>query len=232
MAPLSAVLLPRDNNPWFSTQYFDSARQTQEYLHGIREHVFLTVISVAVGFAVSMALALLVRRFRRAEGPVLALADTVYSVPSIALFALLQPITGLSLTGPVIGLSAYTLLILVRNILEGLRSVPAETIEAATGLGYGAVRRLVKVELPLALPAIFAGLRIATVSTVGLVTVAFALSHGGLGQVLTIGFKNNLYRQQVLDAVLGIVVIAIVLDLLILLAQRLCTPWTRARAGA
>jgi len=235
--PLSSVLLRAaalgsDNNPWFGTQYFHSKKQTQEYIHGIQEHLFLTVVSVAVGFVASMALALLVRRFHRAEGPVLGLADTVYSIPSIALFALLQPFTGLSLVGPVIGLSAYTLLILVRNILEGLRSVPAETIEAATGLGYGPLRRLLRVELPLALPAIFAGLRVATVSTVGLVTVAFALSHGGLGQVLTIGFKDNLYRQQVVDAVIGIVVIAIVLDVLLLLAQRLATPWARARTGS
>jgi len=223
---------PADNNPWFGTQYFRSAGNRREFMHGVVEQIELTVISVVVGFVVSFALVLLIRRWRLTEGPVLLLTDGIYSIPSIALFALLQPFVGYSLLGPIIGLSAYTLLTLVRNILEGLRGVPADTVEAATGLGYGAARRLVTVELPLALPAVFAGLRVATVSAVSLVTVAFALSHGGLGQVLTIAYKDNLYRQPVLYAVLGCVVIALVFDLLLVAAQRATTPWARARARA
>lgn len=201
------------------------------YRHAAIEHVELTVISVVIGFVISLALALAIRRSRSAETLVLGAADIIYSIPSIALFVLLVPLTGLSLAGPIIGLSAYTLLILIRNILEGLRAVPAEAVEAATGLGYGPLRRVGLVELPLALPAIFAGLRIATVSTVGLVTVAFALGHSGLGFILINGYSTNLYKQEVLDAVIGIVIIAIVFDLLLQLAQRAATPWTRAGLG-
>lgn len=219
-------------NPWFGSTYLSYSGNRAMYRHAVIEHIELTVISVVIGFVISLALALAVRRSRSAETLVLAAADIIYSIPSIALFTLLVPLTGLSLAGPIIGLSAYTLLILIRNILEGLRAVPAEAVEAATGLGYGPVRRVLKVELPLALPTIFAGLRIATVSTVGLITVAFALSHGGLGIILTKGYSNNLYKQQCLDAVIGIVIIAIAFDLLLQLAQRVSTPWTRSRVGA
>jgi len=223
---------PTDNNPWFSTQYFQSPSQRQEYIHGALEHIELTAISVVIGLIVALSLALLIRRFPAFEGLVVGLSDAIYAIPSIALFSLLLPFTGLSIIGPIIGLALYTQLILVRSILEGLRSVSPDAIEAANGLGYGPVRRLLKVELPLALPVIFSGIRVATVSTVGLLTVAFALSHGGLGQVLTLGYSNNLYKQQVLDAVLGIIVIAVGFDLLIQLTARLATPWTRRTGRA
>jgi osmoprotectant transport system permease protein len=128
----------------------------------------------------------------------------------------------------IVALTAYNLLILVRNVLTGLRGVPDEAKEAATGMGFGAVRRIFRVELPLALPSITAGLRIATVNTVALVTIGFAVGHGGLGALITQGYKNNLYRQQVMTGIVLTVLLALVLDLLLLLVQRLLTRWQRA----
>lgn len=226
------MILADDNNPWFSTQFFQSASQRALYIHGVEEHVLLTAVSVLIGFIVAFGLALLIRRWGLLEGFIIGLADGIYSIPSIALFSLLLPFTGLSVIGPIIGLALYTQLILVRSTLVGLRAVSPDAVEAANGMGYGPVRRLLRVEVPLALPVILSGVRVATVSTVGLLTVAFALSHGGLGQVLTLGYSNNLYKQQVLDAVIGIVVIAIAFDVLIQLFTRLVTRWSRRQGAA
>jgi osmoprotectant transport system permease protein len=221
------MILADDSNPWFSTQFFQSPSQRELYINGAVEHIWLTAVSVAIGFVVAFGLALLVRRWSALEGLVVGTSDAVYSIPSIALFSLLLPLTGLSVVGPIIGLALYTQLILVRSILVGLRSVSADVVEAADGMGYGPVRRLFRVEVPLAAPVMLSGVRVATVSTVGLLTVAFALSHGGLGQVLTLGYSNNLYKQQVLDAVVGIVVIAVAFDLVIQLLTRVLTRWSR-----
>ena len=131
----------------------------------------------------------------------------------------------------IVALTLYNLLILVRNALTGLRGVPEEAKEAATGMGFGWLRRVVRVELPLAVPSIMAGVWIATVNTVALVTIGFAVGHGGLGSLITQGYKDNLYRQQVMTGVIGVVLLAIVLDLILLLIQRLLTPWMRAVAA-
>lgn len=226
------MILADDNNPWFSTQFFQSPSQRALYVHAAVEHIWLTAVSVAVGFLLAFALALLVRRLPSLEGLVVGTSDAIYSIPSIALFSLLLPITGLSVVGPLIGLALYTQLILVRSILVGLRSVPTNVIEAANGMGYGPLRRLLRVEVPLAAPVMLSGVRVATVSTVGLLTVAFALSHGGLGEVLTLGYSNNLYKQQVLDAVLGIVVIALAFDVVLQLLTRSVTRWSRRQGRA
>lgn len=219
-------------NPWLSTQFFQSESQRQLYIAGAKEHIILTAVSVVAGLVLAFLIALIIRRFPLCEGLAIGIADSIYSVPSIALFSLLLPITGLSVWGPIIGLALYTQLILVRSILDGLRAVPPDSIEAAQGIGYGPARLLLKVEIPLALPVILSGVRVATVSTVGLLTVAFALSHGGLGEVLTLGYTNNLYKQEVLDAVIGIVIIAIVFDAIIQVLRRLLTPWSRRQGRA
>ncbi len=221
-----------NNNPWFSLEFLRDPGQRQAFIHSTMEHIELTAVSVALGFILAFALALMVRRYPRFEGLIVGAADTIYSVPSIALFSLLLPFTGLSMVGPIIGLVLYTQLILVRAILDGLRSVPASAVEAAEGLGYGGVRRLLTVEMPLALPTIFGGARVATVSTVGQVIAAFALSHGGLGETLTVGYSNNLYKQEVVDAVVGIIVIALAFDVLILVIGKLVTRWNRIGRGA
>lgn len=226
------MILADDHNPWFSTQFFQSPSQRALYIHGAVEHIWLTAVSVAAGFVLAFLLALLVRRWAALEGLVVGTSDAIYSIPSIALFSLLLPITGLSVVGPIIGLALYTQLILVRSILVGLRSVSPEVIEAANGMGYGPVRRLLRVEVPLAAPVMLSGVRVATVSTVGLLTVAFALSHGGLGEVLTLGYSNNLYKQEVLDAVIGIVIIALAFDALLQVLTRSVTRWSRRQGGA
>jgi osmoprotectant transport system permease protein len=150
----------------------------------------------------------------------------VYTIPSLALFSLLLPFTGLSPTTVIIGLALYSLTILVRNVLAGLRAVPDEVVEAARGLGYSTMRLLTRVELPLALPIIMAGLRVAAVSTVALATIGAIVSYGGLGNPLLQAVGNQ-FKAQIFAASLLCVVLAVALDLVLVVAQRLLTPWTR-----
>lgn len=198
------------------------------------EHIYLTVIAVVVGLVISFALALLVRRYPRAYGPTIGVTGMLYAIPSLALFALLVPITGLtSVLTAEIALVSYTLLILTRNMVEGLRGVPDDAIEAAAGMGYTPAQRLLRVELPLALPVIFAGLRIATVSTVGLVTVAALIGLGGLGYlIVTIGTARGSFGvTATLTGIVLAVGLAVIADLALLAAQRALTPWARRKAA-
>jgi osmoprotectant transport system permease protein len=212
-------------NPWLSWSY---VRDNQDaILAATKQHITLTLISVALGLLLAVPLALLARRFRRLETPLLGLTGFIYTIPSLALFALLAPVTGLTGKTVIIGLTGYTLLVLVRNVLAGLEGVPPEVVEAARGMGVGPVRLFLRVQLPLALPTILAGVRVATVSTVALVTVGVVVSNGGLGQLIFEGFNNNLYRAEILTASLLCVLLAGVADLLLLVLERLLTPWTR-----
>jgi osmoprotectant transport system permease protein len=152
------------------------------------------------------------------------LSGVVYTIPSLALFALLVPFTGLSKTTVEIGLVGYTLLILVRNTLTGLANVPQDVIDAARGMGYAGGRLLWRVELPLAMPAVIGGVRIATVSTIALVTIGAEVSYGGLGRLILEGFQND-YRAEAFGASVLCVALAIVADLLLLGVQWLATPW-------
>ncbi len=192
------------------------------------DHIVLTAIAVGVGLAIAMALAIVIHRDRRAYGPVTAVTGLLYTIPSLALFAFLVPITGLSLLTAEIGLVSYTLLILVRNIVAGLDSVPADVRETADGMGYSWRQRLWRVELPIALPLIVAGLRIATITTIGLVMVTALIGEGGLGQVMLRGFNFRnwaaVYAGAAITLALGIVV-----DLLLVWVGRLATPWAAAR---
>ena len=198
------------------------------------EHVFLTIIAVGIGLVISFGLALAVRRRPRLYGPIVGVTGTLYAVPSLALFALLTPITGLGtvLTAE-IALVSYTLLILTRNIVEGLRAVPSDAIEAATGMGYTSAQRLVRVELPLALPVIVAGIRIAMVTTVGLVTVTALIGLGGLGYlIVSIGINRGSFGlTQTLTGVVLAIALAVLADLALLALQRALTPWARRRAA-
>jgi osmoprotectant transport system permease protein len=166
-------------------------------------------------------------RYRRSRGPVLATGGALYTIPSLALFALLVPWTGLTVLTAEIGLVTYTLLIIVRNIVVGLDGVPPDVRDAAAGMGYRPLRQLLRVELPLALPVIFAGLRIATVTTIGLVTITALLGQGGLGQLLLDGLIRDFRTPLVVGSVLS-VALAVVCDLVLALCQRLLTPWARA----
>jgi osmoprotectant transport system permease protein len=196
------------------------------YVHPFFEHVFLTVVSVGIGFAISFALALLAHRRRWLVGPITQITGILYTLPSLAVFFLLLPITGRGKLTAIIALVAYTLLIIFRNVMTGLDNVPAETKDAGRGMGLTDRQLLWRVELPLALPEILAGLRIASTTTVGLATLAFFAGAGGLGgQIFAdINFKSNVVAAGGLA-----VLLAATLDGIILLVQRAITPWTRAR---
>jgi len=212
-------------NPWFDPSYvIDNWTTILRYLG---EHVRLTVLAVLLGAVIALPLALLARRSRFLAGPVLALSTVVYTIPSLAMFAFIFPFTGLSSTTVLVGLVAYSLVILVRNFLAGLQGVPDDVREAARGMGYGPARLFVQVDLPLALPAFMAGLRIATVSTVALTTVGVLVGHGGLGQLIVGGFNANFYRAEIVTGTIGCVLLALLADLLLAGTERLLTPWAR-----
>lgn len=195
----------------------------------IGEHMLVTVIAVAAGFVISFALALAVRRYPRLYGPILAVGGILYAIPSIALFVLFIPITGLSLLTAEIALVSYTLVILVRNIVTGLRGVPPEVIEAARGMGYTDRQRLWRVEIPIAMPIIVAGLRIATVTTIGLVTIATLIGMGGLGYlIVNIGVQRR-FPTATITGVAIVVLLSTAVDLGLQLLQRRLTPWAKAQ---
>lgn len=214
-------------NEWICPEYLTS--RSEQLTDALVQHVWLTLVSVLIGLVVALPLALLARRYRRLEWLVVGTTTALYTIPSLALFALLLPMTGLTPTTVVTGLVLYSLTILVRNIIEGLRSVPPDVIEAARGMGYGGGRLLLTVELPLALPSVMAGLRVATVSTVALTTVGAIVNYGGLGNLLLQAVQTQ-FRPQVLTASVLCVALAITFDLLLVGAQRVMTPWTRRAA--
>ncbi len=210
---------------WFVANF------SSRFLPRVGEHVKMTLIAIALGFAISLAAALLTHRFRRLELPFTNLSAFFYTIPAIALFQIMVPITGLGLLSIEIALVSYTLLFLFRNILTGLREVPAEAKEAATGMGFTRRQTLLRIELPLALPAIIAGLRVATVTTISLATIAAYITPFGLGAPIFDGIQSGSNTEQFGAGVLAIV-LALLADLLIVLAQRLATPWSRARRAA
>jgi osmoprotectant transport system permease protein len=219
----------RLTNEWICRQYVEDFRP--EIQHATIEHLEITALSVLLGVVIAFPLALIARRFVRLESTVVGVATAIYTIPSLALLPLMVPFTGLSKTTVVVALALYALTILVRAVLEGLRGVPDEVVESARGLGYGATRLLVRVELPLAIPVIMAGLRVATVSTVALTTIGSLVAYGGLGNLIKDGVNSN-FRAELFTASVLCVVLAIVLDVAIVLAQRLLTPWSRGAAAS
>jgi len=201
---------------------------TSVLLPALLEHVKLTVIAVVLGFAIALAMALATHRLRVLEGPFGSFSAVVYTIPSLALFQLLVPFTGLTVTTVEIALVGYTLLILYRNTLEGLRAVPPEVLEAARGMGFGRGQTLWRVELPLAVPAIMAGLRVAVVSTIALATVAALVIPEGLGYPIFLALREAFKTEIVVAGALA-VGLALVADGLLVLAQRALTPWARTR---
>lgn len=216
-------------NEWICGEYLRS--RSSLLFEAIAEHVWITVLSVTIGLLLALPLALLARRYRRLEWFVVGTTTALYTIPSLALFSLLLPLTGFTAITVVVGLVLYSLTILVRNVLEGLRSVPADVRESAVGMGYGSTRLLFGVELPLALPSVLAGLRIATVSTVALTTVGAIIDVGGLGNLL-LEAVNTQFRPQVLVASVLCVALAVAFDLLLVALQRVLTPWTRTRTAS
>jgi osmoprotectant transport system permease protein len=193
----------------------------------LRQHIVLTLIAVAIGFAISIALALVAYRRGWLERPVLIVTSILYTIPSLALFELLSPSFGLTRATAEIALVSYTLLILFRNTLTGLREVPPEVRDAARGMGMGPTQSLLRVELPLAAPAIIAGLRIATVTVISLATVAALIDNEGLGVPILTAISNEVFKTELIVAGAMAVALALAADGLLVLAQRVVTPWTR-----
>jgi osmoprotectant transport system permease protein len=208
--------------PGWIVDHFD------RYTQPLVEHIVLTLLSVGIGFAIAFVLALLTRRRRWAVGPILGLTGILYTLPSLAVFFLLLPITGRGTLTAVIALTAYTLQIIFRNIVIGLDNVPADAKDAGLGMGLTDRQLLWRVELPLALPDIVAGLRIASTSTVGLATLAVFAGAGGLGSEIIAG-SNITFKTGVVAAGGLAVLLALTLDVVLLTAQRLLTPWRRVK---
>lgn len=205
------------------------ARHSDDIAAQLLQHVELTAYALFFGFIIAFPMALAAIRWPRLYGPSLALTGVLFTIPSLALLILLIPFTGLSMATSLIGLTIYTLLILFRNIVEGLRGVPYEVREAARALGHSRAGQLFMVELPIALPVIIAGVRIAAVTTIGLVTVTALIGQGGLGQLFITGFTLHFTTPLIVGFVLS-VLLAITLDLILVALLWLCAPWQRARA--
>ncbi|HEX5696966.1 MAG TPA: ABC transporter permease, partial [Acidimicrobiia bacterium] len=203
------------------------ARNWGEIVDRTWEHVTLTAVSVGLGLVISLALSIVALRWRWTLSPITWTTGLLYTIPSLALFALLVPIVGLNATNAVIALTSYTLLILIRNLVAGVDGVPAPVLEAADGMGYTRRSRFWKMEVPLALPVIVAGLRIATVTTVGLVTVTAVLGLGGYGYFILRGLNTFFWTQIIVGVVLS-VVLATILDVGFVLLQRVLSPWSRS----
>jgi osmoprotectant transport system permease protein len=217
--------------PFFQWSYLSS--QWGQISSDLIQHITLSMLALAIGLAISLPLALLAWRYRLLRVPVVGIASGLYIIPSLALCAILGPITGYVASYPTaeIALVGYTLLILIWNTMAGLDAVPADAREAATALGYSPTARLVRVDLPLALPYVFAGLRIAASTVIGLVTVTALIGLGGLGQQITYGFNIAFYTPIIVGLVFS-VVLAALCDLLLVGLQRLVIPWTRSSRKA
>jgi osmoprotectant transport system permease protein len=224
MSATTRLQLLAAGQPWIQWSWV--RRHPGEIWHSVWQHIELTGIAVGVGLAIALPLAIVAYRWRRAEAPILGVTGTIYTIPSLALLGFLIPVTGLGTTTAEIALVGYTLLILVRNVIAGLDAVPADVREAAKGMGFTPRGQLLKVDLPLAFPAILAGIRIATVTTIGLVTITALIGAGGLGQLINDGLINDFRTKTVLGALLS-VALAVVVDGFLVGIGWLATPWTR-----
>ncbi len=223
---MGARLFLQAEQPWILWDWLST--HVQLFVDALVQHIELTVIAVVGALIISVPLGVLAHRNRAFRNPVMTFFGIFYTIPSVALFAFLVPYTGLvSFTTAEIGLIGYAVLIIVRNVVVGLDAVPPDVVDAANGMGYRPFARLVRIELPLALPAILAGVRIATVTTIGLVTVTALIGLGGLGQLILTGLVEN-FRTPLLVATVLSVLLALVADLLLAGAQRLAVPWARS----
>ncbi len=221
---LSALFAGNDANSLVWWDWVD--RHTDEIGQRTVEHLQLTAVALGIGLAISVVLSVIALRWRGTYGPITWVTGLLFAIPSVALFAFLVPITGLTFTTAEIGLVSYTLLILIRNIVAGIDGVPAHVTEAADAMGYTRGRRFREIDLRLATPTIIAGIRIASVTVIGLVTVTALIGAGGLGALILEGLGRNFTTPIVVGAVLSIV-LAVVIDVGLLGLQRLVTPWTR-----
>lgn len=220
------TLQTRREQPLIRWNYIEE--QWEDIQARLIDHVQLTLISVALGLVIAALLAGMALRFRWTAAPITAVTAFIYTIPSVALFGLLTPYTGISKTPAIIALTGYTLLILVSSIVAGFQAVPRAVREAAEGMGLSPRRRLLTVELPLALPFIITGVRVATVTTIGLVTIAAIIGQGGLGDLILDGLQRAYWTPMIVGGVLS-VALALAFDAAIYLAGRAATPWARKR---
>jgi osmoprotectant transport system permease protein len=195
----------------------------------LREHLYLAILPVLLGLLISVPLGYLATRFGWLANPLIALGGVLYSLPSIALFIVLPVILGtqvLSTINIVIALTIYTVSLLIRNVIDGLRSVPPEVRQAAVAVGFGPLRRLLTIDLPIAVPVIFAGLRVVTVANISMVSVGAVIGIGGLGELFTQGFQKDFLTPVVVGVVLSLL-LALLADLVLVTLQRVLTPWAR-----
>jgi osmoprotectant transport system permease protein len=225
MTALAAEAQVPNTERWLWWDWIE--RNTELIWTSLREHIILTVIAVGLGLLIALPLGVAAVRWRRLYPPSLAVTGVLYTIPSLAAFAFLVPYTGLSRTTALIPLVSYTLLILLRNVVTGLQQVPPEVKDAADGMGYTRWKRLIAVELPLALPAIVAGVRIATVTIIGLTAVSGLLAIPNLGQLILVGRRRPI-RTAITVGILLSVMLAVIADLVLIGLQRLLTPWSRA----
>jgi osmoprotectant transport system permease protein len=200
----------------------------------LRQHIWLALVPVLIGFVLALPIGYLGVRFPWLYHPLVNTAGVLYSIPSLALFVFLPVVLGTKILSPlniVVALTIYTIALLSRTVADGLRSVDDLVVQSATAMGYRRLRRLVDVELPVALPVILAGLRVATVSNISLVSVGALIGVGGLGQLFTRGFQL-FYTEPIIVGIVLSVALAGICDLAIVLLQRLVTPWTRFQGGA
>ncbi len=219
----------RENGKFCAQWFVDNF--SERFLPRVGEHVKMTLIAVAIGLVISFVAALVAYRHERFEMPFANVASLFYTIPSIAFFQIMVPITGIGWTSILIALVSYTLLILFRNILTGLREVPAEVREAAEGMGLTRRQMLWRVDIPLAMPAIVAGIRVATVTTISLATIAAFITPLGLGAPIFSAIQTGANTEFVGASLLAIA-LALLADALIVLTQRMVTPWARARRRA
>ena len=224
------AVLAQSGRPFPDWEWLANPRNVDRIRDAFFQHIELTVLAVLIGLVIAAPLAIAAVRWRRLYKPLLTFTGVLFTIPSLALFVLLLAFlnTGLGRTTSLIGLVIYTLLILFRNTAVGLDGVDPEVREAAEAMGHTRRQQLVRIELPVALPVIIAGIRIATVTTIGLVTVTALIGQGGLGQLFLQGFQRRNATTLLVGFVLS-VVLAVLADLALVGVERVATPWSRAR---
>jgi osmoprotectant transport system permease protein len=226
--PASAARAP-DGEPLIRWDWIERNLST-DIAEALREHLILSFTPVLLGLAIALPVGLACARWTRLYPPVLAATSVLYAIPAIGLFVIFVAFSGLTYTSVIVPLALYTLSVLVPAVVDGLRSVPDHVRQSAVAMGFGPLRRLVKVELPIAVPVLMAGLRVATVANISLVSVGALIGIGGLGQLMVAGMKwpGGGFTTPIIVAIVLIILLALIADLLLLLAQRLLTPWDRA----
>ena len=216
-------------NPWFSWTYVEN--NVDKLIAAGEQHVLLTLSAMALSIAIAVPLAIIVRTWRPLETPALVFTGVLYTIPSLAMITALWPVFGLSALTVIVALALYALLIILRNTLVGLEGVSPTAVDSAQGMGMSRRGILWKVEVPLTLPTILAGIRLATVSTVGLVTIGAVVGFGGYGTLILNGFINNFYHAEIMTATILTVLLALIFDGLLQLLERLVTPWAHTKGG-